>query len=219
MLNLLITHLQIFGIGFTFGIAGPCFLVCTPVLLTYVVGSKRKWTDVFKDVLTFLAGRLIAYLMLGFFAGLSGAILRKFTSSNFSLFFRPLAGAVTILFAILVLLNKENQECACPSQHTRIFNFGGVFIFGFLIGLSPCAPLLALLFDITLISKNALDGMFYALSFGIGTFLSGLITIGIIAGLLTRVPAALIKSKSANIIFKVICAVLLFVLGLSLIFR
>ncbi|MCX5666870.1 MAG: sulfite exporter TauE/SafE family protein, partial [Candidatus Omnitrophica bacterium] len=89
--------------------------------------------------------------------------------------------------------------------------------FGFLIGISPCAPLLALLFDITLISKGFLDGIFYALFFGLGTFLSGLITVGVVAGLLTRVPAAFVKSKTANVIFKLACAALLIALGLGLI--
>lgn len=219
MLNSFITHLQIFGIGFSFGIIGPCFLVCTPVLLTYVVGSKRSWYGVLKDIVIFLSGRLLAYILLGFLAGLSGAALRNFTSSSVSSYFQPLAGAVTIFFAIIILLNKDDHECACPSAHKNILNFGGVFTFGLLIGLSPCAPLLALLFDVALMSKNVLDGMLYALSFGLGTFLSGLITVGIIAGILTRIPAALVKSKSVNTVFKMICALLLLILGLGLILK
>jgi sulfite exporter TauE/SafE len=140
-------------------------------------------------------------------------------SSGLSSYFQPLAGAVTIFFAMLILFNRNNNGCSCPASYSKTLNFGGVFTFGFLIGLSPCAPLLALLFDITLMSKNAFEGACYALSFGLGTFLSGLITVGIIAGVLTRIPAALIKSRSANIVFRVICASLLIVLGLWLIFR
>ena len=216
MVNSLITHLQVFGVGFTFGMAGPCFLVCTPVLITYVAGSKRKWADVFRDILTFLSGRLAAYIILGFIAGLSGNILRSLTSSGASSYVQPLAGAVTIFFAFVILLNREGREC-CPTPRNKLLNFGGVFSFGLLIGLSPCAPLLALLFDIVLMSKGALDGASYALSFGLGTFLSGLITIGIIAGLLTRVPAALVRSKTVNMVFKIACALLLIALGLGLI--
>jgi cytochrome c-type biogenesis protein len=219
MLNSIITHLQIFFIGFSFGIAGPCFLVCTPILITYVAGSKRAWADVFKDIVTFLSGRLVAYVILGSLAGLSGSILNKFVSSSLSSYFQPLAGAVTIFFAFIVLLNRDNYECVCPGKQNSIFNSGGIFIFGLLIGLSPCAPLLALLFDIVLISKSALGGAAYAFSFGLGTFLSGLITIGIIAGLLTRIPAALVRSRSVNIIFRIVCALLLIALGISLILK
>jgi hypothetical protein len=68
-------------------------------------------------------------------------------------------------------------------------------------------------------SKGLLDGVFYTLFFGLGTFLSGLITIGVIAGLLTRFPAAFIKSKTTAIIFKTMCALLLLVLGLGMILK
>ena len=81
MVNFLITHLQVFGIGFSFGMAGPCFLLCTPILITYITGSKKNWADAFKDILSFLSGRLIAYIALGFLAGLSGSVLKNFTSS------------------------------------------------------------------------------------------------------------------------------------------
>ena len=76
MVNSLITHLQIFGVGFSFGMAGPCLLVCAPILITYVAGSKTGWADVFKDILVFLSGRLAAYIALGFLAGgVAGATL------------------------------------------------------------------------------------------------------------------------------------------------
>ena len=219
MTNYLITHLQIFGIGFSFGIIGPCFLVCTPILITYVAGSKGSWAGILKDIVIFLTGRLTAYIILGFLAGLSAGILKTFTSSSVSSFFQPLAGAVTIFFALVILLNKDNYECPCSTPYSKILNFGGIFVFGLLIGLSPCAPLLALLFDIVLISKGALDGASYAVSFGLGTFLSGLITISIIAGLLTRIPAAFVRSKTVNAVFKTICALLLIVLGIGLILK
>ena len=68
----LVTYLQIFGIGFSFGLAGPCFLTCTPVLITYIVGSKMGPTEVFKDIFTFLSGRLLAYILLGHWPGSPG---------------------------------------------------------------------------------------------------------------------------------------------------
>jgi len=245
MTSTLVTYLQIFGIGFSFGLAGPCFLTCAPVLITYIAGSKTCPTaresisgrraypsasdiragsrggtaEVFKDIFTFLSGRLLAYLLLGALAGLSGVVLKKFTSSSISPYLQPLAGAVTILFAIILFTGKSSDGCACPTASGKMLNFGGIFAFGFLIGVSPCAPLLALLFDITLMSKGLLDGIFYTLFFGLGTFLSGLITVGVIAGLLTRVSAAFVKSKTAAIIFRTVCALLLLALGLGLILK
>ena len=216
-MDTLVTYLQIFGIGFSFGLAGPCFLTCTPVLITYIAGSKRGPAEIFKDIFTFLSGRLLAYVLLGALAGLSGAVLKKFTGGSLSLYFQPLAGAVTIFFAIILLTGKSGDSCACSTARGKMLNFGGIFAFGFLIGISPCAPLLALLFDVTLMSKGLLDGVFYTFFFGLGTFLSGLIAIGVIAGLLTRIPVAFIKSKTVNVIFKLACAALLIALGLGLI--
>ncbi len=232
MVNSLITYLQIFGIGFTFGIAGPCLLSCAPVLITYIAGSKtclpasdvravrqECQAEVFKDILTFLSGRLLAYILLGALAGLSGALLKKFTGSSLAIYLEPLAGAVTVLFAIIILTGKSGASCECPTASGKRLNFGGILAFGFLIGLSPCAPLLALLFNITLMSRGLLDGAFYAFFFGLGTFLSGLITIGVIAGILTRIPAVFIRSKTAITIFKTVCALLLLALGLGMIFK
>jgi sulfite exporter TauE/SafE len=218
MVNSLITHLQVFGIGLTFGMAGPCFFTCAPVLITYVAGRGKDWRKTLKDIFVFLSGRLSAYIMLGFFAGLSGAALRAFTSSGFSTYLQPMAGAVTIFFALLILLNRDGKEC-CQAGRGRLLDLGGLFSFGLLIGLSPCAPLLALLFDIVLMSKSAIDGALYALSFGLGTFISGAITIGIVAGLITRIPANLIRSKAISAAFKIACALLLAALGLGLILK
>jgi sulfite exporter TauE/SafE len=217
MISTFVTYLQIFGIGFSFGIAGPCFLTCAPVLVTYIAGSKRGWGETYIDILTFLSGRLMAYLLLGALAGLSGAVLKKFTAGPLSLYLQPVAGVITILFAVILITNKGCDGCACPTGRQKVLSFGGIFAFGFLIGVSPCAPLLALLLDIALMARGICDGVFYALFFGLGTFLSGLITVGVIAGILTRVPVAFIKSKTANTVFRIICALLLLAMGLGLI--
>ena len=88
---------------------------------------------------------------------------------------------------------------------------------GFSVGITPCAPLLALLFEITLISKNAMEGMSYGLAFGLGTFLSGFIVVGILTGILASFPAHILKSKAGKLIFRIACALLLISLGASLI--
>lgn len=217
MLNALLTSLQIFGIGFSFGIAGPCFLNCAPILITYIAGSKKKWTEALNDISIFLGGRLLAYIILGALAGLSGGLLRHFTNSNLILFFKPLAGIISILLGISVLKIKEPFISECKPSHNKIYNLGGLFALGFLIGISPCAPLLALLFEITLISKTAFEGMSYGASFGLGTLFSGFLVVGILTGVLNWLPARFLKSKISNFVFKITCALLLILFGLSLI--
>ncbi len=211
-----LTLLQIFGIGFSLSLFGPCVLTCTPILMTYIAGSRKGWADVLKDIAIFLTGRLSAYCILGALAGFSAGLIRQYVDSNTAAFFQPLGGAISILLGILILIYRSSDH-PCGLGGGRIYNFGGLFALGLIIGISPCAPLIALLFEISLISKSAADGMIYALSFGLGTALSGFIVIGALAKVFTWVPAKILKSQKGNLVFKILCAALLMLLGLSLI--
>jgi sulfite exporter TauE/SafE len=152
-------------------------------------------------------------------AGLSGLFLRRFIDSNVSLFFRPASGIISIILGISILIGKKINHFTYEFAANKITNFSSIFILGFIVGILPCAPLIALLFEIVLISHSPLMGMFYAFSFGLGTFLSGLIVLGSLAGIFTWIPAKILKSKISNFIFKIICAFLLILLGISIIFR
>lgn len=217
MSNTLITHLQIFGIGFSFGVIGPCFLVCTPIIITYIAGREKRWKAVFGDLFTFLSGRLLSYVILGSLAGLSGTLVARFTSSDITLIFKPLGGVISILLGILMLAGKENVHDTCKTPYDKVYNFGGLFTLGFIVGITPCAPLGALLLEIALISKTALEGASYAVFFGLGTFFSGLIVIGSLAGILTGFASKILKSRTSNLIFRIACASLLILFGVGLI--
>lgn len=214
-----ITYLQIFGIGFSFGFAGPCFLICTPILLAYIGGRKANWKQSLIDIFIFLLGRLLAYLILGYLAGLSAVILRRFSSLGPVFFLKPVAGVIIILLGIYVWSGKEPISWICRCKTSTIFSFTSLFILGFIIGIYPCAPLLALLLEITLIAKTALEGMSYALFFGLGTLISGFMVIGALSGIFTYLPARAFKSKRSNLIFRAICALFLIFLGAGLIFK
>ena len=211
--------LQLFGIGFSFGLAGPCLLVCTPVLISYIAGKQAKPKQALLDISVFLSGRLLAYLLLGYLAGLSGLILRQFANSGLVSLFRLAGGIIIVLLGIYVWLGREPFSRLCKRRADAIFNSGSLFILGFAVGVFPCAPLLALLLEITLISKSAMGGMFYALFFGLGTFISGFIAVGALSGIFTWLAPRFFKSKTSGLIFKVTCAVLLILLGLNLIFK
>ena len=219
MSNTALTYLQLFGIGIGFGLAGPCLLVCAPVLITYVVGRQARWKQALRDIFVFLSGRFLAYLVLGYLAGLSGIILRRFCNLDLIPFVKALGGVIIILLGISVWWGRECFPRLHKWKANTIFSFSSLFMLGFIIGVFPCAPLLALLLEITLISKTALDGMFYTLFFGLGTFISGFMVIGGLSGILTWLPNKILKSKRSNLIFRIICALLLIWLGLDLIFR
>ena len=215
-MDTLITHLQIFGIGFSFGIAGPCLLVCTPIIVAYTAASHRGWGQTLSHIFVFLTGRLFAYLVLGYLAGLSGAVLRHFTDSNLSIFFKPLGGAVSIAFGIILLTYKEHADCPYAKFNKSVYGIASFFLLGFSIGAVPCAPLVAILFNIVLLSKCAVDGLTYAFSFGMGTLLSGMIAISAFTGIVKWIPAKLLKSKTGDLIFRVICAALLILFGIRM---
>ncbi|MDP3041883.1 MAG: sulfite exporter TauE/SafE family protein [Candidatus Omnitrophota bacterium] len=218
MLNV-VTILELFGIGFSFGLAGPCLLVCTPVLIAYIAGKQVRLRQALVDIAIFLTGRLLAYLVLGYLAGLSGFILRQFSNSSLVVLLKACGGMIIILLGIYVWIGKEPFSWACKHRAGTIFNFTSLFILGFVIGIFPCAPLLALLFEIALVSKSAWGGLLYALFFGLGTFISGFIVVGALSGIFTRLPPGIFKSRTGNLIFRTICASLLILLGLRLILR
>ena len=216
MLNLLITHLQIFGIGFSLGIAGPCLIICAPVICAYTAASHKNWRQSASNIFVFLSGRLFAYLILGYLAGLSGTALRHFTDSNLSVFFKPLSGVVTIIFGVALLLHKKETDCCRKEFSESAYCFGSLFLLGFSIGMAPCAPLIAILFNIAMMSKSALDGLAYAFSFGMGTLFSGMIAISVLTGFVRWIPSSLVRSERSNLIFRIICAALLIILGIRL---
>lgn len=210
-------YLQLFGIGLSFGVGGPCFLSCTPFFITYLAGKQLKWGQGLIEALIFLSGRLFAYLVLGYLAGLSATLLKQFSGSSSILFLKPLGGIIIITLGVLIFFIKEPPFCGQRFAAHKAFTFGSLLILGFIMGVSPCAPLLALLFEITAISKTAFQGLLCALSFGLGTFISGFMVIAGLSGMITWFPEKVQKSSLILLISRIICALLLILLGLSLI--
>lgn len=212
-----IALLQIFAVGFGMGLIGPCLFYCLPVILAFTAGSEKEYKKTIYDILIFFSGRLLAYVLLGFLAGLSGLVLRSFIESRFGAYLKPLAGIISIILGAYILMTGDKEEaCRRPG---RIYGATGVFGLGFLIGLSPCVPLSTLLFEIVLISKNGAEGALYGLFFGLGTFLSGFIAAAGLSGLLTVIPQRFLKSGRSRLVFKIICAMTLAVFGINLLLR
>lgn len=218
MPDTLLTHLQIFGIGFSFGMAGPCLATCAPVLITFILGRRERLFSTAGDILVFSAGRIVAYALLGAAAGLSGSILRRLTDESIvGSYINPIAGAISILLGCVILTSRDGSRCECVSAAQKAYSFGGLLTLGFVIGLSPCGPLAALMLEIAMISKSAAEGALYAFSFGIGTMIASVIAVGAIAGIAGGLINRFVKSGKAAGIFRKACAVLLIVLGIWLI--
>jgi sulfite exporter TauE/SafE len=218
MLNTTITYAQLFGIGFGLGFAGPCLLTCAPLVVTFIAGRKISFLQGTRDILIFLCGRFLAYLALGYIAGFSGTYLRMVATGVFTLWLRLLGGAVIILMGIYVGIGQNVLNKICPARLSEVTGISSLFLLGIIIGISPCAPLVGLLVELAIISKNGLDALLYALFFGLGTFISGFLALGVLSGIFKWVPAKLFNSAKSNFIFRTVCALLLIALGLNLIF-
>ena len=87
---------------------------------------------------------------------------------------------------------------------------------GLIIGFLPCAPLLAVLSYIGLISFNWRQSVFYSLVFGIGTLISPLILLVLGAGAISKI---LLNKPKIYHIFRFICGLIIILFGLQLILR
>jgi len=212
-----LVYFQLFVLGLSFGFAGPCFLSCTPFLAAYLAGKEAKWKHGLADALVFFSARLLAYIILGYLAGLSAGLIRQSGSFIPIRSFRVLGGALIILSGIFVLFSGKPFYCKQRFLENKTFNFGSLFFLGFIIGISPCAPLIGLLFEVAVISQNAAQGAFCAFFFGLGTFISGFIIIAGLSGIIAWLPAKFLKSKPSLLLFKAICALFLIFIGLNLI--
>lgn len=211
---MLISALQVFSFGFILGVVGPCLLYCLPVILALNAGIRQDYKKILLGIVTFLSGRLLAYVMLGFLAGISAVLLRQFTDSHLSFYLNPSAGVISIAFGVYVFFYRQKEEKVCQNQAHKILSSGGIFVFGFVMGISPCPPLMGLLLEITLISKTFLQGAIYGLMFGLGTFLSSFILAAGLSGVLSWLPKKIGLSLVANTIFKSIYASILILFGI-----
>ncbi len=212
----LITYLQIFGIGFSFGLWGPC--VWNYFILSSFFVNLKEAKEMFKYIFSFLVGRFLAYLSLGYITGISASLLKRFLSLKLIDFFEILASMIIIFLGSLLIFMKD-QTYLYKKINFKSLNTGNFFFLGLFIGFLPCAPLLALLFEVAIISKNGIEGLIYMLFFGVGIFLSSLIILGILNLTLFSAFKKLLVSEKSRLIFRICCSMLLIFFGVKLIYQ
>ncbi|MDD4183700.1 MAG: sulfite exporter TauE/SafE family protein [Candidatus Omnitrophica bacterium] len=218
MFDTLTTAFQLFLIGFTLNISGPCLLTCTPVLATYIAGTQKSFFRSFLDVFIFSMGRLIAYVFLGFLVVAFIGFFRQFIHAETKILFNSIAGIISVFLGCIIVLSRNKNSWSCKFLD-GLFGRGNIFVLGFVMGVIPCFPLTILLFEIGIMSKNAFLGMFYAFFFGLGTFASTMLLVGSFSGLVSGLLNRIIKSEKSKLILRVICSILLIALGIKLLFR
>lgn len=181
-------------------------LVCAPVLLPYIAGTKMTWQEGLKAALVFGLTRLVVYTLLGGAVGYVGYFLfQLFHNQLWGKVLWGFAGVFIMVLGLLIVVGKGMENPFCRSTKNMV-------ILGIVIGLSPCLPLIAVLTEIMFIAEKFYQGFLYGFAFGVGTVISPLLLLGMIAPVL---PAKLPGYKRA---IDVLCGALLIVIGIYIIF-
>lgn len=206
--------LELFLTGLALGL-GPCSLLCLPILIPYVAASKRDLLGGLRTTLTFSLSRMAAYILLGILAGISGGLITLIGGALTSALW--LLGLLLILLlGLLILLGGELRLPMQPPLSRLLLEDGllSMGLLGFIIGITPCAPLLGVLTYIALTARGPLTGALYALSFALGSALITPVTVlGAVAGLL---PCLIFRDPRVYSLFRRLCGALLILLGLRL---
>lgn len=199
------TIIGLFILGLSFG-SGPCIASCGPVLISYIAGTKKDIIKGLTDYILFSLTRISVYIVLGLLVFFLGRFVMGRFMNAFSKYVLILGGSFIILVGIIMTLGKRLES-----------DNRNIIIMGLVIGFLPCAPLIAILSYIGLISKTWLHSLFYSFSFGIGTFISPLILLVILTGL---IPKFILEKKAFySRVFSFICGLIIIFLGFQLIRR
>lgn len=216
---MLISSFQIFAFGLGMAVAGPCLASCLPMIIAYTAGRDGCFRKKLLDILIFLSGRFIAYLLLGALAGISGAALNQAIAPHLAAWRKPVAGSISIGLGITLLAFRRTKEGCCDAVPPLSVAAGGLFLAGFTIGISPCGPLAVLLSEIVLISRSVWQGMWYGAMFGLGTLISSLIIAAGISGILHWLPRRYAAPPRFMRRARLACAMILILLGGLSLFR
>lgn len=208
---------SLFLTGLFFGY-GPCLLGCGPLLVSYIAATKEDSASGLKVYVIFSLTRLLVYGLLGVLVGFLGelALHQFFNSPAMKILFLAF-GLFLCFLGTLLIIEKFSMAKKCPGLIQRYLgsrDFKNIILFGLVVSLSPCLPLIAMLGYIALISDYWLKGVLYMTAFGLGTVMSPMIILALLAGWFGKVL------KNHNTMFralKVICGVLLYFLGANLI--
>ena len=198
--------------GFTMG-WGPCLAYTAPLLLPYIGATRRNWQDGLKVALVFSMGRLLALTVLGGLATVAFSSINRFFPPQKSGWLYLMVAFFMITMGILIILGKGFKMHIGKT----ILDKGtiSIFLFGFLMGIAPCVPYVAILTYIACVAENAvLAGILYAALFAAGTALAPIV----LGSLMGIIPEKLFRSAKLLKTFQAVCGVVLVLFGFQLIY-
>ena len=205
-----------FVVGMAAG-CGPCLVTCAPTVMSYVAGLKRGWKEGLAASLTFSLARIPAYLLLGALVACFGARLHEASAfHHLQSAVQILTGVLLIAAGVLLTLFAEPLPGICKVAHRLMPVQDIKFLagLGFLYGLSPCVPMVAVMARVGLQSTTIAAGAACMAIFGVGTVLSPLLVLGAGSGMFAE---SLARRGNALGVFRRACGLLLCYSGVCLI--
>ena len=181
--------------GFTF-----CSSACLPFVAGYIAGVGAGFRKGVAITLTYNAGRIAAYAVIGAVVAALGGLFQVLLSETSLVPFQEYSsiafGIVTIVIGISIILKSKSKSCdtgfstngeSNPSKFAGRIDIRAFFL-GFSRGFVLCPPLIALLIY-SLAFAAPIEGVALAVLFGLGTTLSPLLLLGGATGwILNKAP-------------------------------
>lgn len=184
-------------LGISYGI-GPCTISCAPLIVPLIMSTAKNRKEGILLSIIFSFGRVLSYIVLGGLAGIMGSTFNLFISKKYLGIFFIIVG--------LAVLFKIQGKCIIKTK-IRIKGSWMAFITGFIFGLGPCPPLIALL-GLAILAKSLWIGMAVGLVFGLGTIISPIILLGFFSGWMA-------KNKEFHQVIPYVSGVFLILLGIG----
>jgi ABC-type nickel/cobalt efflux system permease component RcnA len=209
---------SLFLLGLTFG-SGACIASCGPLLISYLVGTEKNIAKCITSYIIFSAARIAVYVILSLCVFLVGRFVIMRFVADISRYLAVAGGVLILVMGVLVAMGKEKRFAFCGVLHKKLIEHDAksVLMMGLVIGLLPCAPLIALFSYVGLVSKTWAQSLVYSLSFGLGTAVSPLIFLAVFAGAMPKFLGA--RGQAVIRAVRYICAAIIIILGMQLVRR
>ncbi len=168
--------------------------------------------------LLFSLSRIFIYMCLGILVFLLGQAVIEYKFASAAKYFFISGGLFITVIGVLVAFGKDTKHLFCKKFQEFFLNKDSktVLIFGLIVGILPCAPLISVLSYIGLVAKHWVDALLYSLFFGLGTFVSPLLILVIFSSAVTK---AVMYKNNYSRIFNFVFGIIIIYLGVQLILR
>ena len=210
--------------GVTYG-ATFCGPSCGPFLCTYIMGTQNGGGQGLRAMAVFSAARILTYGAVGFASALVGTTLLTYTSTFALASFLP--GLIVVALGVAAWFRPTaarqsgrtvqigESPAGCSRARFLAKPSAPLWLAGVVFAIAPCPPMLAMM----ACSANAgspLTGAAVMMLFGVGTSLSPLIAMCLLAGTFSQKIRRLAPQQDQ--LFRRTAAVTLMLLGTAMVF-